>query len=641
MVNRLWSTLLLCLASAIFLSGLEDNAQSGKAKKIEGRSRYAPYWYVDDATDSFLELKSHFQKSSISLLPTLTLLDGQRVKVGPVTVPPLATVRVSLKQQLFASQVSFPRSSARTKSSDRTNRWGDGSRPNSLVGAIQLDVISPQAATANDFNGWIRIENHVERLGALSMLENPSSAIGTTLEGLWWAPYPETQVYFALQNTTQSQITVQLTLADEKGRQIKTTSLEVAKLGARLINVRELLSKQLLPQVGSASFGTSAKPGAIVARGRLLQEQMRFSASWKLQEAKTFTEGPANTQSELHAPAAYFGKLNRLSHRGEAYLHPHLLLKNVSKRQIAVIGVVYGKDQKGLPTKLNIQPLTLGPNDTVHVDLEQARQKSQSTLGDGPAGLQLSYAGAPTDIVAELLSVDTTGQVVFYDDIRSRFLHQATIQSAISFDLSNDNQSFLIIKNTTNEPRKVDIRLDYNEGKDHYDIAMSEIPAQQNAIVDIQDLRDSRVPDVNGRILPPNVTFGGSVIFSEPGAFVISDPTLVYGHTNAAGQDPPDGTPFFLPSCGRDLSLSDERPPPRNQCCEWESVPAARQTCEYIDYVCTQRGIGCNVRKPRLTPSNVRDCCPGAACSIFLDICPSPPPPAVCRQPASNHRESP
>src|SRR5438876_12433491 len=107
MVNRLWSTLLLCLASAIFLSGLEDNAQSGKAKKIAGRSRYAPYWYVDDATDSFLELKSHFQKSSISLLPTLTLLDGQRVKVSPVTVPPLATVRVSLKQQLFARQVSF------------------------------------------------------------------------------------------------------------------------------------------------------------------------------------------------------------------------------------------------------------------------------------------------------------------------------------------------------------------------------------------------------------------------------------------------------------------------------------------------------------------------------------------------------
>src|SRR5207245_1407668 len=152
-------------------------------------------------------------------------------------------------------------------------------------------------------------------LGALSMLENPGDAIGTNLEGLWWAPYPDTQVYFALQNTTENPLSIQLAVFDEKGRQLKKSSFKIVKLGARLINVREALGEQALPQVGSASLSTSARPGAIVARGRLLQEQVHYSASWKLQEVQ-MTKAPVDTKSELHAPAAYFGKLNRLSHRG-------------------------------------------------------------------------------------------------------------------------------------------------------------------------------------------------------------------------------------------------------------------------------------------------------------------------------------
>jgi hypothetical protein len=507
---------------------------------------------------------------------------------------------------------------------------------------MKLDVVSPEGATSRDFNGWIRVENHSERLGALSMFENPGDAIGTTLEGLWWAPYPDTQVYFALENTTERPLTVGLAISDEKGRGIKKSSFKIGRLGARLINVREFLGAQPLPQLGSASFSTSAKPGAVVARGRLIQEQVRFSASWKLQETKAFTPDP-DIQSELHAPAGYFGKLNRLSHRGEAYLHPHLLLKNVSKRRIAVIGVVYGTDKKGLPAKLNIEPLTLDPSRTVHIDLEQARQQGQSALSDGPAGLRLRHDGAPTDIVAELLNVDETGRVVFYDDVRSRSLYQATIQSAISFDLANDSQSFLIVKNTTDEPRKPGIRLDYNEGKNHYEVAMSEIPPQQNAIVDIRHLRDAKIPAVDGRVLPPEVTFGGSVIFSEPGTFVISDPTLVYGHTNAPDDDPPDDTPFFLPSCGRDLSLSDERRP-KTHCCEWGPRQRTKTTawgiCVYYDYECTRPDVACDVVKPRPTPADIRECCRGAnpgPCSHEREICPSPPDPATCRAPRASN----
>jgi len=404
------------------------------------------------------------------------------------------------------------------------------------VGAIQLDVISPEAATAKDFNGWILVENFSERLGTMSMFENPGDAIGTVLEGLWWTPYADAQLYFALQNTTQTAVTVEFALFDKSG-QLAAKSLTIPGFGARLINAGEILGSQPLPELGSATFMyNTSKPGAIVARGRLLQEKIGFSASWKLQEIATLTNNaPAPTKSELHAPAAYFGTLSRLSHRGEAYLHPHLLLKNVSKRRITTVGTVYGKDAKGKVAKLNIDPLILEPNFTVHIDLEQKRQKRKGPLADGPAGVRLIYDGTPTEVVAELLSVDETGHVVFYDDVRSPFLYQATMQSAISFNLEGDSQSFLIVKNTTDKPRQPRIILDYNEGRDHYNVDAAEIPPQQNVIVDIEHIRNAKIPDINGYTLPSDVKFGGSVIFSEPGAFVISDPTFVYGHTTAGG----------------------------------------------------------------------------------------------------------
>src|SRR5262245_44831449 len=47
-----------------------------------GRSRYAPYWYIDDNTDSLLEVKSHVGKSPMALLPTVVMLDGKQQRLN-------------------------------------------------------------------------------------------------------------------------------------------------------------------------------------------------------------------------------------------------------------------------------------------------------------------------------------------------------------------------------------------------------------------------------------------------------------------------------------------------------------------------------------------------------------------------------
>jgi len=268
---------------------------------------------------------------------------------------------------------------------------------------------------------------------------------------------------------------------------------------------------------------------------------------------------PKDSTSELHAPAAYFGKLAQLSGRSKAYVHPHLLLRNTTKHPITANATVYGKDEHGGYTELSLKPLKIESESVLHVDLEEVRHESKTTLADGAAGLRIAYDATPTDLMADLLNVDETADFTLYDDVRDLFLQHARLTTAISFNLGGNSQSFLILKNVTDQPQQARVRLDYDDGKAHYDVNLGEVPAQQVEVVDIKHLRDMGLPDRDGQRFLSQAEFGGAVILSEPGAFVASDPTFKYSAAplapDAFGPDDPDDDfgqrPFFPPSCGR------------------------------------------------------------------------------------------
>lgn len=483
---------------------------------------YAPYWYIDNRTDSFLEIKNNLE-SSIVVAPTLTLITGQTVQLNPVTIAPLAT-----ESLLLNSQVQF-----RLPGSGEP-RWGDGSRPNSLLGSAQLTLTSPEGTDANAFSAWVVIKNLVEHLGLVTPFKTPEGTINTVLEGLWWLPYPNTQAYFALQNASRAPIEVQMELFSD-GQVVKTKTLEIEASALQLINIGDELKPNIPPALGGIRFSYETRlgqvlPGHILGRGMLIQEQLGFSPSLMTHESLSdVLVVPENFKPELQSPAAYFGALRNLISESDAYVHPHLLLRNISKRSLTVQGAIYGKrcGTSGCnDAELQLNPVTLQPESTVHIDLEKQRQASRDKIADGVAGLRLTHDGGPTDVVAELINVDQTGDVVLYDPVFNLLLHAPSRQTAISFNLGLGHRTFLILKNVTDRPQQARILLDYDNGKRRYDVALPEIPPQQVGIVNIKQLRDAKIPDKNGQTLPPDVEFGGAVILSNPGAFVSSDPTF-------------------------------------------------------------------------------------------------------------------
>jgi hypothetical protein len=560
-----------------YITGKENTMTNSAylAASQSRRSLYAPYWYIDDLTDSIIEVKSNLA-SPLSLIPLLTPMNGPAVQLNVITVAPFATVRLALKSQPQLDHLQ--RSSGKGTSHQR---WGDGSRPNSLIGGAQLVPISPTDASARAFGAWILTEDPKERLGMVTTFEFPSDLTNpTTQEGLWWLPFPGTKAYFSLQNTSPFPLELQVDLISDGGKIVtKYLPLEVA--ASYHFEIGEILGMATPPSMGGIRVSTLCGSGQagrslVVGRGRLIQENLGFASSLMLHES--LGEIPTIRGSELHAPAAYFGQLDRLISHSRAVLHPHLLMRNTTNHEITMEAINYGRDTGGKPTKFPLKPMTLEPQSVTHVDLQEQRQASQSTLADGIAGLRLMHSGSPTDVAVELINIEEKGRFAYYDSVKSHSLHRFKMQAAVSFNLASGHHSFLILKNTTNAAQNVRVLLDFDDGKRQYDVDLPEIPAQQVNIIDIKRLRDAGIPDKNGQRLPPEVEFGGAAIFSEPGAFVFSDPTFIFAEpvtsritasadivaSDPPGDNGPNGngptdTLFFAPSCGRG---GDRTPPP-------------------------------------------------------------------------------
>ena len=494
-------------------------------------SAYAPYWYVDDRTESVIEVKN-LTSSPLELRPRLRTTSGETTDLPVVTVPPFATERVPVNPYASGG-LAKPAATARR----HDPRWGDGSRPNGRLGSAELQVVSPPDAPPGSFAAWVFLKDRDEGLGLVSTFHEVPSARSTetVLEGLWWLPFEETRAYFALHNAAREPIDLQVELFDESGEKLRSQSIALAGGASELVDIVELLDTPDPPVVGGVRFRFASEPRqpmGIVARGLLVQEKRGFVTPLNLYEARkgSSSDSPATLQS----PLAYFGRFGELVPGSEDILSPHLLLFNTSERKIALQGSVEGKGTKGEDRSFPLKPVVIEPHAALAIDLGEERQAALAGLADGPAGLELSHDGGSTDLVAELVNVSPSGSLAVYDRMRNLAFLDATEQAAISFSLEDGHHSYLVLKNTTDRPQSPRVLLDYDAGRRPYEVADVVIPPRQVATIDIEELRDGEVPDRFGLTLPKTVEFGGARVFGEPGAVIGSDPTVVFRLDNTS-----------------------------------------------------------------------------------------------------------
>jgi hypothetical protein len=193
---------------------------------------------------SFIEIKNHL-KSPLTVIPILTLAGASKtVKLKPVKIAPLSTERLSLKSHI----------KPKFQTGKKGGRWGDGSRPHSLFGNAQLTPISPHHSSARAFNARIFIKDLDEGLLLAVPFVIPADVINRVLEGLWWLPYPDSQAYYALQNTSKRAIHIQMELFSD-GQLLKRKTFKLSASALHLIDIRkELVHSHKPSELGGIRF---------------------------------------------------------------------------------------------------------------------------------------------------------------------------------------------------------------------------------------------------------------------------------------------------------------------------------------------------------------------------------------------------
>ncbi len=477
------------------------SAPTSLTKTQGGPSKvYCPYWYLDRNTTSVLEVTNNAGASQ-TVTPSLLLKGVERVPLDPVTIPSHATKRISLNQALSARSNSG-------SSPGGEQRWGDGSRIGSIWGSATL-----QSESVGSISGKILSENPQESLAVHSGFYEGKYG-NRILSSMWWLPTRNTVALYAVQNISYSELPV-ITMLYLDGRVIPGRSVNLPAGSSRLIDLRDLLpdhiSRGRLPEVGMVRFIANSESGSLMGRAILFDESRGFSTPLAMRSLS------AHSTNTLQMPGAPFGQPNRrLGFPFGTKFTTQLLLTNTSNKALDVMVTLDGRNAAGIPASWDLPVIELAPLGSRVVDLDKARIQSRAPIADGHVGIRLTHTGTVLDLSAEAVTVDQTLRFSFDNEFYDNEL-VARVYNAVSFNLTGNKNTLLLIKSSSDRVIQFGYKLNYEyQGVVYsYRAALSELKPYELRVVDIKSLRDSRVIDADGRVLPAHVQFGNANIYSN------------------------------------------------------------------------------------------------------------------------------
>jgi hypothetical protein len=457
---------------------------------------YSAYWYMDQDTKSVLQITNHGNAGQ-TVSPTLLVRGTEQVSLDPIAIPAHGTRNIDLNKAL-KSRRNFAEGGG-----DR--RWGDGSRIGSLWGSATL-----QCETVDGISSKILSEDPRESLAVHSGFYEYGSG---SLSSMWWLPTKKSVALVVLQNGTYHETAVQ-TLLYLDGRAVPGPRLSLPAGASRLFDLRDLIPKSIskkLPQVGAIRFISEDESSSLFGRMVLFDEERGFSIPLKMHGLT------AQLTGSLQLAGAPFGKPDKkMGFPKSARFTTQVLLTNTSQKSLDVTISLDGRSAEGAPVSSNLPAFAIPPLQSRVVDLDALRISSRSPLADGYAGVRLTHTGTGFDLLTEAITVDRTlnysfDNALYDDELLSSVYH------AISFDLTGNKDTFLLVKNPSNATIRFGYRLNYErQSVMHTYIAkLAELKPYELGVIDLRALRDSKVLDGDGRILPSDVEFGNATIFAN------------------------------------------------------------------------------------------------------------------------------
>lgn len=496
---------------------------------------HMPYFYVDGQTDATLELVNNSPEDAVATI-SARLYGRITVDLGAVELPSGVLKRVSLRERL-----GIPGNDESVVS----GAWGDGSRIGSLWGSLRIQCDS------DHFSGWVISRSVQKSLSVNSMLVRPETQ-ANTLRSHWYRPTPGTKAFFVIQNVGDVDMSPSARVGD--------SVLTLPSLGpgqSSLVSLSDLpglSDPSVVPSFGVVEFETTSS--ALALATVLYDESVGFSTILGAHNPET------RVGNTLESPGFPLGRPDpSAGFPIETVFDPKLVVSNHGDDPMTVKIYLKGRNPDFDPGAaadlvLNESPYRLLPQDDPNdFELElitdwSSRPVASLTLAPGEtalrglagwaadsglqtmtAGLRLACAtGRAGDLTADLVVVDQTLKYSFYDPMHDVAIERHN-QVAISFSLEQSSNTSLLINNTDNAGGFASIRIRYQGpgGRLTQHVTHRMLGPGEIATLDLKQLRDERVPDDNGALLPIDLQRGCVQIRTSP-RVISGDPTFDVVH---------------------------------------------------------------------------------------------------------------
>ena len=340
-----------------------------------------------------------------------------------------------------------------------------------------------------------------------------SSMTSNKLGGLVLLPQPQARGFLAVTNIGANTYTVQVFVGP------KRKSITLNPRQTQLLDLNDDFS-QKGPVASLVTLQYDGTQSDIVTSGFVLDLLNGYSSAF------TMVDPSFDTSSHLAGAHLRIGEPDPsegfplgtkfrspllLGNLGDKIISARVLLDYKFKSKVAMTLVDPSKSDA---TETNFGTLSVGnvivpPGGVKQIELSDF----VSAIGGGPiveAGVDVDYDAPPGTLLGQLVSVDQTGDYSFEVPIKDAAASTEGMEGIYPWTLHDGTKTIIHLKNATDNPVSALMTIVYHDsaGYEAYRLPEVSLRPYETFATDIQEIIDSKTPDLLGHTIPTSVTSG-------------------------------------------------------------------------------------------------------------------------------------
>ncbi|MCS6815826.1 MAG: hypothetical protein NZ746_00440 [Blastocatellia bacterium] len=430
------------------LEALRQQVLAERAARFRPVQLHAPFWRAGEGFRSLLML-NNAQPRRIEITPLVRRESGELLRARTISLGPLQSVDVSLEELIGEAS-------------------GQGQVALGYVGD-PMEVV-----------GQVIVVNEAAGLSFNHVFVPPTMCIAPRFDGVFFWPGQRAQGELILANTSERTRAVELRVYGESGFSARQT-FELGPYQTRVMDVREEIVES--STIGATAVGVSiahnGKPGDLLVQG-WVADSSGYAANIRLVDVGMRQSG------RVLSPALRLWE----------GLRPLLLLGNSGDRQQEVSLIAHYR-VNGQAVRKSLGRVVVGSGQARAFDLEEKRGEIPRRAED--VGLELQHRGRGENVVADLLLVSEDGSEVISVSPKDA-VGEAYGGFNYPWRIGEEADTVIAVMNPS--------RVEEFYGEESYTYEGGRLRPGEVRQVAVKALRDKRIPDQFGRLLPRGVSRG-------------------------------------------------------------------------------------------------------------------------------------